>query len=121
MNILIKKIKTDYPEVNFLSRDDSLFVIKKNWNYLNCLEFQNYCAELIYKEEFKKYSIFIMTSHEPCFTLGRGIQKNDEITRNLIDFDESLFDRLSLPVYKIKRGGRYYLPSSRSIHSISNN
>ena len=54
MNKLINKIKTDYPELDVTSRDDSLFIIKQKWDYLSCLEFQGYCADLIYKEDFNK-------------------------------------------------------------------
>lgn len=77
----------------------SLIITKKNWDYLSCLSFQEKVAELI--AENKSESVFIFCSHPTLLTMGRGLQKAED----LIEFDNSLRDNLEVPIFDISRGG----------------
>jgi lipoate-protein ligase B len=82
-------------------KENIFFIEKWNSNYLEVLEIQEKCVEVVRKNP--KWSIFIFCNHHNCFTLGRGLQRIKEF--NLIDFDPSIKDRLPFPLYEIKRGG----------------
>lgn len=79
--------------------ENSLIITKKNWDYLKCLSFQEQVAELIF--ENKSESVFVFCSHPTLLTMGRGLQKADD----LIEFDNSLRDNLEIPIFNISRGG----------------
>tara|TARA_B100000925_G_scaffold8886_1_gene6342 strand:- start:5640 stop:6395 length:756 start_codon:yes stop_codon:yes gene_type:complete len=82
-----------------------IFITKPNWDYLDCLSFQEKCADLIYMDDYKYFSVVIFTSHPSCFTLGRGLQKNLTPDVKLVDFDLNLKKNIKVPIYDIKRGG----------------
>ena len=101
---------------------NSLTVTKFDWDYLDCLSFQEDLVDLIYQEEYKSFSVFIMTNHPTCLTLGRGLQRKVDDKIALVDFDESLESRLEVPVYRIKRGGgiTFHHPGQVVIYPIIN-
>ncbi|MDH5647473.1 MAG: hypothetical protein OEZ01_15795 [Candidatus Heimdallarchaeota archaeon] len=95
----------DLKEENVTRYSDSFILIeKKNWDYNLAHNFQKDCVD--YVRENKKVRIFIICNHPHCFTLGRGLQRNKELDGvELIDFNPELRQRLTIPLYDIKRGG----------------
>ena len=100
----------------------SLVITKFDWDYLDCLSFQEELVDLIYQDEYKDLSVFIMTNHPSCLTLGRGLQRKVEDKVELIDFNESLESMLEIPVFRIKRGGgiTFHHPGQIVIYPIIN-
>ena len=99
-NTLLQKLSGDF-EID--QKDDLLTVTKLNWGYVEALEFQEFCNELIYNSP--EYKIIIITSHPAVMTMGRGLQRNQIEKHNLVDFEPTLAAKLNVPVVDIKRGG----------------
>lgn len=81
----------------------NIYVLKKwNWDYREAEEFQLKCVDYVYQNPH--ISIFIICSHPSCFTIGRGLQKIKETTKQvLIDYNHETV--LPYPLHSIKRGG----------------
>lgn len=94
-----------------------LYVVKWNWDYENCLAFQKSSQELIRKH--RDHKVYIFCNHSHCFTLGRGNERDRD---DLLEFDEALMAKLSLPVYKIHRGGglTFHFPGQWIFYPIVN-
>lgn len=81
-----------------------LLLTRWNTSYQEIQNLQHLAQAFVYAHPEKK--IFIFTSHRPCFTLGRGLQKGkDPKLQNLKPWDESLSWQLPYPLIKTKRGG----------------
>lgn len=80
--------------------NDILYLKKWNWDYQNCLDFQEIAQKKILQN--RKLKIYIFCNHPHCFTLGRGNERGRD---DLVDFNESLSTHLDFPLYKIHRGG----------------
>jgi len=95
-------------------------VTKLNWDYLDALKFQEWANDFVWKN--KNISIIIFTNHPTCLTLGRGLQRKIGVTSALIDFDPQIKERLTIPVYSIKRGGglTFHHPGQLVIYPIIN-
>lgn len=76
---------------------------KDNWDYSQALEFQEQVNEFIYDNP--EQMVYIITSHPEVFTMGRGLQRNQIEEHGLVDFDQSLINKIDVPVVTIKRGG----------------
>lgn len=84
-------------------QDQTLVVIKRDWDYPLALAFQEILCERIWTHKDER--AFIFCSHPHCLTLGRGLQKNKNLSQTLVDFDPSLEGKLEVPLYHIARGG----------------
>lgn len=78
----------------------TLCIKKWNWDYQNCLEFQKQSQELV--RQHRDHRVYIFCNHPHCFTIGRGNERGRD---DLVDFEESLADNLSFPLFSIHRGG----------------
>ncbi|EQC47334.1 biotin/lipoate A/B protein ligase [Bacteriovorax sp. Seq25_V] len=89
---------------NFIQKDDhTVFVIKENWDYMLAHDFQEVILDRVYADKTQR--VYIICNHPHCLTLGRGLQKKLTPDISLIDFDESLREKLDIPIHNIKRGG----------------
>lgn len=82
---------------------DNLFIIKEEWNYHEALAFQEAAVDYIYQN--KHESVYVFCSHNPCLTMGRGLQKRTKEDEALIEFDNGLRDSIDLEIFDISRGG----------------
>lgn len=80
--------------------DNILTVTKWNWDYADCLQFQQQSQAFIRDNKDKK--IYIFCNHPHVFTLGRGNERGED---GLVEFSQEQNEQLSFPVFKIKRGG----------------
>lgn len=80
-------------------KDNTLIIVKKNWDYTQTLALQEILCERVWNHKFER--AFIFCSHPHCLTLGRGLQKN----KNLIEFDQAMATNLEMPLYQVARGG----------------
>ncbi|MFZ8934798.1 MAG: lipoyl protein ligase domain-containing protein [Bacteriovoracaceae bacterium] len=105
MNPLLSLSQYGLSEENVTRFSDHFILVeKKNWDYNLAHDFQQDCVSYI--REHRKVRIFIICNHPHCFTLGRGLQKNKELQGvDLIDFNPELRQKLTIPLYDIKRGG----------------
>ncbi len=69
------------------------FINKYNWDYKNCVEFQEAAMNTIIDDESKVY--IIQTSHPLCLTLGRGRESQNFTLPTHLDID----------LHHIHRGG----------------
>lgn len=89
-------------EIEIIS--DDLFVVKKTqWDYIDALNFQMKCVEVV--QNHNNIKIFIFTSHPNCFTLGKGLQRSMIEEGGLVAYDDSIDHGISIPLHNIKRGG----------------
>ncbi len=100
---LINILKSKVPSSEISIIDNFVIITKYKWDYLKALEFQEWCCEYVYLNT--TVSFLIITNHLPCFTIGRGLQRNSIVSDGLIDFDYNQAKRLTIPLHKIKRGG----------------
>jgi lipoate-protein ligase B len=94
-------------------------ITKWNWDYQSALVYQEACREEVRLNPKKIYLIFC--SHPGCYTLGRGLQKNQFYHGEpLIEFDSESELLLNYPLYKIKRGGglTFHYPGQIIIYPI---
>jgi lipoyl(octanoyl) transferase len=119
---LVEELNYSSLNANITWKNEFIFIEKNDWDYIDCLQFQEKCVELIYKKVFSKFSIVIFTNHPSCLTLGRGLQKKLTPGVGLLDFDESLRDKIQVPIYEIKRGGgiTFHHPGQLIIYPIIN-
>lgn len=96
----------------------SYVVTKEVWDYEKSLAFQEEMVKKVYND--KRYKVIIFTNHPHCLTLGRGLQRRTKADTELVDFDESLRDQISIPIYDIKRGGglTFHYPGQLVIYPI---
>ena len=118
----IEEIKNTFKIDRVYQKGNFLIVEKFNWNYLECLKFQESCADFIYRDENKETNVIIYTNHPTCLTLGRGLQKKISDPIELVDFNDKQKEKLSIPLYKIKRGGgiTFHHPGQIVIYPIIN-
>ena len=84
--------------------DSDVFIVNKpNWDYIDALNFQMKCVEVVQK--YNNIKVFIFTSHPNCFTLGKGLQRSMIEEGGLVAYDINVNHGLSIPLHKIKRGG----------------
>ena len=97
-----------------------IYVQRLNWDYLNCLAFQEACVDYVYQNP--EVSILIGTNHPHCLTLGRGLQKKVGDETSLVDFSDAHKSRVQIPIYEIKRGGgiTFHYPGQVIIYPIIN-
>lgn len=100
---LIHLLKSKVPNSDINLINNIIIITKYEWDYLEALEFQVWCCDYIYSNP--TISIFIITNHLPCFTIGRGLQRNSIESDGLIEFDYDQEQNLTIPLHKIKRGG----------------
>ncbi|MBT6325471.1 MAG: lipoyl(octanoyl) transferase LipB [Bdellovibrionales bacterium] len=100
---LIDILNSKVPNSDINLIDNIIIITKYKWDYLEALDFQQWCCDYIYANP--NISIFIITNHLPCFTIGRGLQRNSIESDGLIEFDYDQEKRFTIPLYKIKRGG----------------
>lgn len=102
-------------ECDSFVEDNILFLKKWNWNYSEFLEYQAKFQDFV--RTHKDAKIYIFTNHPHCFTLGRGNERGES---SLVQFDESLRNRLDFPVYDIHRGGgiTYHYPGQWIFYPI---
>ena len=107
---------------SFDTLNNCLIIKKFNWDYLDCLKYQEILVELVYKTEYQDCSIFIFTNHPSCLTLGRGLQRRQGDAIDLVDFNPDLISKIELPVFNIKRGGgiTFHHPGQIVIYPIIN-
>ena len=89
-----------------LKRTHQTFQLTKwNLNYGEALNLQKVCLGFV--RENPEIKIFIFCNHPPVYTLGRGLQKQKggQPKEGLVEFQDNDENRLSFPLYKIKRGG----------------
>ena len=122
MNDVIKLIKEKFEISGVRALENFIIVEKFNWDYLDCLKFQEWCVDFVYNNESSKIDILIFTNHPSCFTLGRGLQKKVTDPVELVDFCEDHKKKLTIPVYDIKRGGglTFHHPGQVIIYPIIN-
>lgn len=90
------------PSQALLHNDGSNFhIVHPLWDYEDCLKFQERACDYILENPSEK--IFILTSHHPLYTLGRGLQR--KTSQKLEDFSEEVIPKLQYPLHKIFRGG----------------
>lgn len=98
--------------------EHSFYIVKKEWDYQVALSFQEEIVKRIYQD--KKVKVIIICSHPHCLTLGRGLQRRTESDIGLVDFDEALREKISIPLYDIKRGGgiTFHYPGQLILYPI---
>ena len=105
----------------FSQFNEYLYVVTKwNWNYIDSLKFQEELNELVYNNP--EYSVIIYCSHPSCFTVGRGLQRNKNLSVELVDYDTRSNEHIKIPIYNVKRGGgiTFHHPSQLVIYPIIN-
>ena len=116
---IIDELINNEPEADIELLSKNVIVVTKfNWDYLDALKFQEWAVSFVHQH--KDLSIIILTNHESCLTLGRGLQRKAGDTTSLVDFDPKLKNSLSIPVYDIKRGGgvTFHHPGQLVIYPI---
>ena len=102
INEIKKTFSLDESEI--IQRDDHTFIVEKYlWDYEIAHQFQLYCVEKVLENPNLIFLIF--TSHPNVLTMGRGLQKIKDSSRELVEFDPSIKNELNLSVIDIKRGG----------------
>ncbi len=91
--------------------------IKENWDYQECLLFQEQCIQKVKDDSSKRF--MLICSHPHLFTNGRGLQKG----KNLKQFELQNFDNsreLPFPLHQIKRGGglTFHYPGQFIVYPI---
>ena len=118
---MISELGLELSEFDIKSLGNYTYYIQRlNFPYLDCLNFQEKCVELVYKNP--KLSIFIGTNHPECLTLGRGLQRKPGDNTVLIDYDPNIISKIEVPLYEIRRGGgvTFHHPGQIVIYPIVN-
>ena len=112
--------KYDLDESNISNLNEKTILIQKwNWDYQLSHDFQRNC--LTFLDESPQTRIIICCSHPRIFTNGRGLQKPKKgETFNLVEFDQSLVQKLPFPFFQIERGGglTFHHPGQMIIYPI---
>lgn len=74
-----------------------LLLKKFDWDYNNCLMFQNHAREFVH--DHRDLKVFIFCNHPPVYTNGRGNQRD---MQNVL---QSNLENLDYPLHQIFRGG----------------
>lgn len=105
---------------HFENPKENIYFLKKwNWDYMEAEAFQRSCVDFVSVNPH--ISIFLVCSHQSCFTLGRGLQKlKENIEIDLVDYDSN--SRLAYPLYQVKRGGglTFHYPGQVVFYPIIN-
>ncbi len=99
----LEKYELNQEDISQLN-SNLIIVEKRDWLYNLAHQFQLDCVE--YVRNHRRLRIYIICNHPHCFTLGRGLQRNKDLAGiELIDFNPAMRERLSIPLFDIKRGG----------------
>lgn len=74
-----------------------------NTPYLDALKLQDEINQYVYHHPDEVY--FLITSHEECLTMGRGLRENDIKKHDLVVDNTQRLNNSPLPLHTIKRGG----------------
>ncbi len=98
---------------------ENVFVLTKwDWDYLEAEKFQLECVDFVHQNPHLR--IFLICSHPHCFTMGRGLQKQKDLSQLLVEFDVQT--NLPFPLHNIKRGGglTFHYPGQFIFYPIVN-